>query len=512
MKAIVRGESIEEIKKFLTDDEAERIEKKHRWTNSKEKVKLEISDLCDESLDKLLAFLEKRAKGGDRSAALSKNIVNQWLSIKQDPGGQGVSKLENIPSGLKAYIETTPRRYLFKQLPDGNSVPYFVTNVEYHAAKQFESPKVTVSLLSRNSYNCSPRSGDGTNFHIMSEDYRKKTMGEILQNQGFYLETEARMTEYESEMNRFMAVRSKDGLQLNVVGKAVSSSSWYSSEFHPVEKGGVPAKMVVDTNEGSECVFDLDDHVNYRVHVNNISAYIYSKDVGDKLVLPTDVKDLLGVLIAHATDSFSDIISGKEGGCIVMCAGAPGVGKTLTAEVYSEIMERPLYRVQSSQLGISVQALEEELKKVLRRAERWGAILLIDEADVYVRARGDEIEQNAIVGVFLRVLEYYRGVLFLTTNRGTEIDDAIVSRLTASINYEMPNSDDQYRLWKILGNQNNIDFSNGEIMEIIKFDDSLSGRDIKNLLKLASMVARSKDVPVSPGIVKQVSKFRQSGK
>jgi hypothetical protein len=34
------------------------------------------------------------------------------------------------------------------------------------------------------------------------------------------------------------------------------------------------------------------------------------------------------------------------------------VGKTLTAEVYSEIIRRPLYRVHSGQLGLNVAAME----------------------------------------------------------------------------------------------------------------------------------------------------------
>jgi SpoVK/Ycf46/Vps4 family AAA+-type ATPase len=211
------------------------------------------------------------------------------------------------------------------------------------------------------------------------------------------------------------------------------------------------------------------------------------------LVLEDETKEILEILVHHAADSFEDIVSGKQGGSIVLLAGVPGVGKTLTAEIYSEVMERPLYRVQSSQLGITVQALEEELKAVLQRAERWGAILLIDEADVYVRARGTEIEQNAIVGVFLRVLEYYRGVLFMTTNMGTCIDDAIVSRLTARINYELPSEENQCKLWMILSEQNGVKLGKAELSKILASHPRLSGRDIKNLLKLAGRVANSKD-------------------
>ena len=85
-----------------------------------------------------------------------------------------------------------------------------------------------------------------------------------------------------------------------------------------------------------------------------------------------------------------------------MCYGAPGLGKTLTAEVYSELVKLPLYRVHAGQLGIEIETLASSLEQsVLRRAERWGAVLLIDEADVYIRARDNDIHHNAVVAAFL---------------------------------------------------------------------------------------------------------------
>jgi AAA+ superfamily predicted ATPase len=148
---------------------------------------------------------------------------------------------------------------------------------------------------------------------------------------------------------------------------------------------------------------------------------------------------------------------------------------------------------------------------VLGRSERWGAILLIDEADVYIHERGSDIEQNAIVGVFLRVLEYYRGVLFMTTNRGTLVDDAIISRLTARFRYKNPTADEQEQLWRVLASQNKIDLPESEIKVIVKSMQNLSGRDIKNLLKLAYVASLKKGSgKVSAETIKYVSRFKQS--
>jgi SpoVK/Ycf46/Vps4 family AAA+-type ATPase len=183
-----------------------------------------------------------------------------------------------------------------------------------------------------------------------------------------------------------------------------------------------------------------------------------------------------------------DIVKGKTGGVVILATGYPGTGKTLTAEIYAESLQKPLYVVQCSQLGTDEESIENKLKRVLGRASRWGAVLLIDEADVYIRERSSDIQQNAIVGVFLRLLERYRGVLFLTSNRATIIDDAIISRVSAHIKYELPNKEDLASIWKVLSEQYKVDMDKKLISEIVAKLPVVSGRDVKNMLRLVNMM------------------------
>jgi len=182
---------------------------------------------------------------------------------------------------------------------------------------------------------------------------------------------------------------------------------------------------------------------------------------------------------------------------------------TLTAEVFSEQVKRPLYCVQCSQLGTNEEELEKELKTVLSRAQRWKAILLIDEADVYVHTRGTDIQQNAIVGVFLRVLEYYRGILFMTSNRETIIDDAIMSRATAWIRYDLPDRAAAGAIWRVLAAQYKVGLKLADIELLLDnpIFKHVSGRSIKNLLKLAKLMARKRNQPVSVESIVYVSQF-----
>jgi hypothetical protein len=260
-------------------------------------------------------------------------------------------------------------------------------------------------------------------------------------------------------------------------------------------------------------VFDMRRHLRLRTHIRNLEQYEYDTELGKRLVIPDDVRDLIDILLTNKGDgdsviSYKDIVGAKGGGAVILSAGAPGTGKTLTAEVYSEVMERPLYTVQASQLGISATELEDELLKVFARSQRWGAILLIDEADVYVAARGSDLIQNAIVGVFLRTLEYYQGVLFMTTNRSDLVDDAIASRCIARFDYKTPSQEDQARLWAILAETAGIEIKDNTIAKIVEAHPGLSGRDIKNLLKLANLVSKKRGKSISSKMITFVKKFK----
>lgn len=65
--------------------------------------------------------------------------------------------------------------------------------------------------------------------------------------------------------------------------------------------------------------------------------------------------------------------------------------------------------------------MEQNLNENFQLAQAWDAIVLLDEADIFLTRRNKtDLERNALVSVFLRTLEYYTGILFLTTNRGCE--------------------------------------------------------------------------------------------
>lgn len=220
-----------------------------------------------------------------------------------------------------------------------------------------------------------------------------------------------------------------------------------------------------------------------------VSPIEYRSDVFDRLVLAENRKRLVRALTAnHVAGSDVDIIEGKGGGAIFLLDGAPGTGKTLTAEATAEHLQRILYKVSLGELGTDVEQLEETLNAILAQASRWNAILLIDEADVFLEKRSSEnIQRNALVAVFLRLLEYYTGILFLTTNRGDNFDPAFRSRITLALHFTRPDANGMRKIWSSLLKNANILVTDHELDLLTKFD--VNGREIKNAINSSRALA-----------------------
>ena len=132
----------------------------------------------------------------------------------------------------------------------------------------------------------------------------------------------------------------------------------------------------------------------------------------------------------------NDVVRGKGKGLILLLHGAPGVGKTSTAECVTEANGKMLFPITCGDLGTTAADVERELSNKFHLAELWDCVLLLDEADVFLAQRTKyDVKRNSLVSVFLRVLEYFTGILFLTTNRVGAFDEAFKSRIHVSLYY-----------------------------------------------------------------------------
>ncbi|KAK7935965.1 hypothetical protein PG985_001460 [Apiospora marii] len=133
-----------------------------------------------------------------------------------------------------------------------------------------------------------------------------------------------------------------------------------------------------------------------------------------------------------------DFIRGKGRGLNIMLHGEPGVGKTATAEAVAQWTRRPLFPMSTAAFSDTYN-VEEKMEGIFRLAHLWGCILLLDEADVFLTARSgstNNTNANQLVSTFLRKIEYFNGILFLTTNRIGKLDQALGSRIHLILHYK----------------------------------------------------------------------------
>jgi SpoVK/Ycf46/Vps4 family AAA+-type ATPase len=156
-------------------------------------------------------------------------------------------------------------------------------------------------------------------------------------------------------------------------------------------------------------------------------------------------------------------------------------------------MRTPLYMLAASDLGSSSTEVESKLSNVLEMCQKWNAVLLIDEADVFLEERAShDLERNKLVSIFLRILEYYSGVLFLTTNRAAKIDPAFQSRIHISMTYSELSPSSRRHVWvNFIAGLSKAEFSDEELDRLSRY--KMNGREIKNVLKTAQLLASSKN-------------------
>ncbi|GKZ29803.1 hypothetical protein AbraIFM66950_006553 [Aspergillus brasiliensis] len=251
-----------------------------------------------------------------------------------------------------------------------------------------------------------------------------------------------------------------------------------------------------------------------QLSVSALSNVEWNHNAFERLVMAENRRQLIhGLVKAHRQDDavFDDVVANKGKGLIALLTGSPGVGKTLTAEAVAEVTQRPLYVVATGELGIDPDIVDNRLGMILDITRRWGCVLLIDEADVFLSARGKDLARDALVSVFLRRLEYFRGVAILTTNRRSDIDpafkskvplgdaldaatDAILTgRIHFTMNYPELDTDSRLEVWKnfltnVAKSSELTEFTADDFMALSRHP--LNGRQIKNIVSCAVSLAR----------------------
>ncbi|KAE8318773.1 P-loop containing nucleoside triphosphate hydrolase protein [Aspergillus transmontanensis] len=307
------------------------------------------------------------------------------------------------------------------------------------------------------------------------------------------------------------------GMQLNVKSRIIIDGEAFNT-FNPNDSIRVDGCTKTLSDEQRLLAtpvlrgYSLKDKKWLEFYLEGVRDIVWDSHAFDSLVLPAEQQRLKGLILAIAKaqskqmDTFDDVVQGKGRGVIIQLSGPPGVGKTLTAESVAEVMRVPLYVLSAGDLGTSPGNVEKALKDILRMVPKWGAVLLLDEADVFMETRNSkDLERNELVSIFLRLLEYYEGILFLTTNRAESIDPAFESRIHVSVRYPDLDAKSRRQIWaQFLGSNGGFSSEQLDYLAQVK----LNGRQIKNVLKTAHLLAREQDHEIGYDHVRTVLDLR----
>jgi SpoVK/Ycf46/Vps4 family AAA+-type ATPase len=128
--------------------------------------------------------------------------------------------------------------------------------------------------------------------------------------------------------------------------------------------------------------------------------------------------------------------------------GPPGTGKTALAQYLASQLGRPLHAKRASDLiSMWIGQTERNIAQAFAAARRDNALLLIDEADSFLRSREGaqrswEVSQ---VNQLLKELEEFDGMVALCTNHFETLDAAVLRRLDLKVRFSRLRADDAAR-------------------------------------------------------------------
>lgn len=176
--------------------------------------------------------------------------------------------------------------------------------------------------------------------------------------------------------------------------------------------------------------------------------------------------------------------------------GPSGTGKTLTATLLGKEFNRPVFRIDLSQIVSKyIGETEKNLEKIFTQAENKEWILLFDEADALFGKRtstksSNDRYANQEVSYLLQRIEQFNGLVILTSNFKNNIDDAFLRRFNSIVKFSKPTIEERLRLWT---NSTPIGVAIEEnLLKQLATQYELTGAQIVSVIMHASLMAIDK--------------------
>ena len=211
-------------------------------------------------------------------------------------------------------------------------------------------------------------------------------------------------------------------------------------------------------------------------------------------------------------------------GLVGLFGGPPGTGKTMAAQVIAADLDLDLFNIDlATVVSKYIGETAKHLKQIFARAARMNAVLLFDEADALFSKRTEVKDShdryaNADTSYLLQLLEEYRGIAILATNKKQNVDAAFTRRIRYIVDFPRPDASQRQQIWQQVIEElcdrkarHQLDSTITSLAEGVE----LSGAQIKNAVLASIFIARRSREPLSMihllrGVERELSKEGRS--
>ena len=202
-----------------------------------------------------------------------------------------------------------------------------------------------------------------------------------------------------------------------------------------------------------------------------ISSYFQKcqpKQTLDDVIIPAGDKQLISQIITKCrSDKRRDMekwgfkIESNKQGVVLLLYGPPGTGKTFTAGAIANELHRDLVSLNIPELRNKYYGETEKLVKKafcemreMAAKDRNAPVFLLNEADQLIHKRIASTStcstiENSIQSIILEELETFPGILILTTNLESNLDEAFFRRFDLKFKFKQPDLDSRMKLWRL---------------------------------------------------------------